>query len=525
MQRRDFLKSTVVFAAAAELAKRKAQAKVPAHNWGNYDFGSGPRVSDRLNQGPFPQYPPDAVIPTDDVVMTTTSSEDVVPNYGMGLVTYITADSGTEEIKSDNIPQAIEDLVRFPLGQQLYVRPTWREIQPRPGRLEMPDYLKLVFELAKKNNKRVGLRVQMCAPDYTHEAALPDFVLDTVPKVDLVQRDQESVTAGKRFLENPHSRYQPRYDHPFFQQAFKELVGLLAAEFNGNPLIEYIDTFMYGFWGEGHTWPFANNPFPNYQTAERTWTSMLELQLESFSKTPLLTNTQPDFSRVGNSELLDRTVRSNNWIRSDTIFIENEQIEALSNRPPWIAALLEQGLPGKPPGPQVADEGISPAENMIAHVIDVGANYWSLWNFHQINAKNLMSYYQAHPKAFDRISRRIGYRVRPSFIWSYKGDGYVGLIVGFANDGIAGVPGIFRVTVESQDGKVLKSGCLDAGYPLPGKIRQAQFVLPNVADWKGLKLRAEIEVKGMRYPVRWACHQKLNYDGSLTLRPNLRQQL
>ena len=94
MQRRDFLKSTVAVAVAAELGLGKAQAKIPAHNWGSYDFGSGPTVNDRLNQGPFPQYPPDAVIPTDDVVMTTTSTEDVVPNYGKGLVTYITADSG-----------------------------------------------------------------------------------------------------------------------------------------------------------------------------------------------------------------------------------------------------------------------------------------------------------------------------------------------------------------------------------------------------------------------------------------------
>ena len=70
--------------------------------------------------------------------------------------------------------------------------------------------------------------------------------------------------------------------------------------------------------------------------------------------------------------------------------------------------------------------------------------------------------------------------MRPSFIWSYKDAGSLGLIVGFANDGIAGVPGVLRVTVESQDGKVLKSGCLDAGFPLPGKIRQAQFVLPSV---------------------------------------------
>ena len=206
MQRRDFLKSTVAAAVAAELGIGKAQAKVPAHNWGKFDFGSGPQVTDRLNQGPFPQYPPDAVIPTDDVVMTTTPSEDAIPNYGMGLVTYITADSGTEEIKSDNIPQAIEDLACFPLGQQLYIRPTWREVQPRPGRLELPDYVKLVFESAKKNNKRVGLRIQMSAPDYKHEAALPDFVLEKVPRVDLILSDLESSAAGKRFLENQRDR-------------------------------------------------------------------------------------------------------------------------------------------------------------------------------------------------------------------------------------------------------------------------------------------------------------------------------
>ncbi|MBV8051088.1 MAG: hypothetical protein JOZ80_07865 [Acidobacteriaceae bacterium] len=525
MQRRDFLKASVALAAAAEFGTGKAQGFVPAHNWGKYDFGSGPTVTDRLNQGPFAQYPPDASIPTDDVVMTTTPSDDVVPNYGKGLITYITADMGIDEIKSDNTSQAIQDLVQFPLGQQLYIRPTWREVQPRPGRLELPEYLKLVFDLAKKNNKRIGMRIQMSAPDYTHEPALPDFVLDRVPKVDLVLSEKENQKAAERYLKNPHARYQPRFDDPHFQQAFKELVGLLAAEFNGNPGIEFIDTFMYGFWGEGHTWPFANNPFPDYQTAERTWISMLELQLNAFTKTPLLTNTQPDYSRVGNSELLDRTVRSNNWIRSDTIFIENEQIEALSNRPPWIAALLEQPLPGKPPDPGASQEGISPAENMIAHVIDVGANYWSLWNFHQINPKTLMSYYEAYPTWFDRINRRIGYRVRPSMIWSYEDTGYVGLIIGLVNDGIAGVPGVLRVTLESQEGKALKSGCLDPGYPLPGKIRQAQIVLPPGIQWKGLKLRAEIEVKGMRYPVRWACHQKLNEDGSLTLRPNLRQEV
>ena len=520
MRRREFLKSSLALAAAAELASSNAHALVRAHNWGKYDFGSGPPVRDRLNQGPFPQFPPDAAIPSDEVVMTTIPSDDVVPGYGKGLVTYITADMGTDEIKSDNIPQAIEDLVHFPMGQKLYIRPTWREIQPRPGALEFPDYLKQVFDLAKKTGKSVGMRIQMSAPDYWHSPALPQFVLDKVPTVDLVMDPHESAAQGERFLKNPYTRYQPRFDHAFFQQSFKELIGLLAAEFDGSPSIEFIDTFMYGFWGEGHTWPFGNSPFPDYQTAERTWIDIWEVQQEHFTKTPLLTNTQPDYSRVGNSEVLDRSVRSSNWIRSDTIFIENEQIEALSNRPPWIAAMIEQGLPGQPPDKVISHEGVSPSDDIIAHVMDVGANYWSLWNFHQINAKNLASYYQAFPAWFDKINRRIGYRVRPSMIWSYEDNGYLGLIIGFANDGIAGVPGVLRVTVESEDGKPLKSGCLDAGYPLPGKMRQAQFVLPPGTKWQGLRLKAEIEVKAMRYPVRWACQQKLNDDGSLTLRPN-----
>ena len=251
-------------------------------------------------------------------------------------------------------------------------------------------------------------------------------------------------------------------------------------------LMEFVDTFLYGFWGEGHTWPFLNTPFPDYQTAERTWVKMMEVQLQHFTKTPLMTNTQPDYSRVGNSEVLDLTIRSHNWIRSDTIFIENEQIETLSNRPPWIAAALEQGIPAKAPDATGSDEGISPTENMIAHVIDVGRELLVALELSRDQRQEPTEPTIRHfPKSFDQINRRIGYRVRPSMIWSYEDSGYLGLIIAFANDGIAGVPGVLRVTVESEDGKVLKSGCLDAGYPLPGKLRQAQFVLPQGAKFAG----------------------------------------
>ena len=93
-----------------------------------------------------------------------------------------------------------------------------------------------------------------------------------------------------------------------------------------------------------------------------------------------------------------------------------------------------------------------------------------------------------------------------------------GLVFGFVNDGIADVPGILRITLLSENGNVNVSGSLDAGYPKTRGVRQAMVMLPRGADWRGVRLQAELEVKGVVYPVRWACREKLNADGSLTLR-------
>jgi hypothetical protein len=109
--------------------------------------------------------------------------------------------------------------------------------------------------------------------------------------------------------------------------------------------------------------------------------------------------------------------------------------------------------------------------------------------------------------------------VRPSWIWTYETGNEQGLILGMVNDGIAGVPGVLYISVLSENGRVLASGGLDPGYPLPGKVRQAKLPLPRGTDWKGLRVKGEIEVKGQRYPVHWACRQAVNSDGTLTLRP------
>ena len=500
MQRRSFLKAGGVIALGAGFTADPLLARIPPHNFDKYDFGGGPPVADRLYQGPFSADD----YPSWSVVMALTASHHVVPNYGMGLVTYVCDEVGPAKKEGETLAQSIENLAKLPLGTKLYLRVNWRDVQPRPGRLDFCEHWKLTFDLARRYQKRIGFRVMMSNPDIP-DSPLPEFLRDQIPMVKLGD------WLGR-------TRYEPRYDDPRFQAAFRELLDLLADAYDGHPDVEYVDTFMYGFWGEGHTWPLESNPFPDAATAETTFVNMFQHQLERWKKTPMATNTQPDFSKVGNSELLDRTVRSCNWLRTDTIFIENEQIEALSNRPPWTGVAVEVGMSDGSPKSLKTDDGVTYTDNAVEHVRDVGACYFSLWNWHRIQADRILNYYQRFPEAIDGLARLIGYRVRPSWVWTYEEGGYPGLIIGFVNDGIAGVPGVLRVSVVSEDGKVNVGGSLDAGYPLPGKVRQAKFPLPKATKWRGLRLKAEIEVKGRRYPVRWACRQKLNEDGSLTLR-------
>jgi len=165
------------------------------------------------------------------------------------------------------------------------------------------------------------------------------------------------------------------------------------------------------------------------------------------------------------------------------------------------------------------DDGVTYTDNVFTHMCDVGACYGSLWNWHKIHADHVRAYYEKYPAAIDLAARRLGYRVRPSWVWTYEERGAPGLIVGIVNDGVASVPGILRVSVLDPSGSVLSQGALDAGYPLPGKVRQVELRLPPGTVWKGLRLKAQIEVKGQSHGVRWACKQSLNADGTLTLRP------
>src|SRR5438876_4880804 len=428
MRRRGVLKGAALLAALGPAGFAQA--------FGNQESSSPIPPRDRLEQGPFD-------IDQDEGWLTalfTTPSEKPLRNPGLGLVGYSWEESGPSlaaRAGRETLEQHVENISSLPFVDVLYIRCDWRNVQSRPGRLDLDPVWGLTFDAAKRKGLRVAFRVQLSNTSFQPEQlALPAFLRDRVPLVKI-----------GRIPGHGQAEYiEPRYDHPEFQKAFAELNDLLAQQFEGNPLVEWVDLMQYGFWGEGHTSKYPS-PFPDYVTAEQTFVSMTARQLDTWKKTPVAVNTQPDISNVGNRTVIDLAVRAGAWLRSDSIIVEEPiQIEELANRPPWLAAILEDGYLRQYDASKMKLDaaGVNEMENYMLHVLDLKANYWALWT----EADNLARYNEKYPRGFDRLRTGMGYRLRPSWIWQRKRYGTAELIVCISNRGVAGVPGVLWLHLE-----------------------------------------------------------------------------
>ena len=498
MLRRTLLKRTALLAALA-----------PASNAGrivdNQEIRSPFSTGDQLDQGPFD-------IDQDQGWLTllfTTPSEKPQRNPGLGLVGYTWEESGPSlaaRAGRETLERHVENLSSLPFVDVLYIRCDWRNVQSERGTLSLHPVWDLSLDAARRHGLRVAFRVQLSNPEFQPaQLALPDFLRSRIPVVKIGRIPGRGDT---EFIE-------PRYDHPEFQKAFVELNDLLAARFDGDPLIEWVDLMEYGFWGEGHTSNLPS-PFADFSTAERTFVTMTSRQLRTWRKTPLAVNTQPDISHVGNRRILAMATDAGAWLRSDSIIVEEPiQIDQLGNRAPWLAAILEDGYFRQYDVSTLAldSSGVNVLENYMLHALDLKANYWSLWT----EAANLLRYNNTYSRGFDRLRVALGYRIRPSWVWQRKRDGGSELIVAVSNRGVAGVPGVLWLQLDSPGRQLKLRGTLDAGQPTGGSTRLGAFRLP--AGYTGrLHLSAHLEIRpGVVKPVAWTCEQPLNADGSLVI--------
>lgn len=460
--------------------------------------------SDRLDQGPF-------LITQDDgwqTILFTTPASRPIRNPGLGLVGYAWEENGPSQAVrrgQKTLAASVEELAALPFVDCLYIRCDWRDVQKQPGSLDLHPVWQITRDAAKEHGLRIAFRVQMSTPErQPKQLALPDFLQSKVPLVEIGPIPQQ-----------PQSRYrEPRYDHPAFQKAWRELNDLLAEQFDGDPLIEWVDIMQYGFWGEGHTGRYPH-PFPDDSTAQRTLEAMTQHQLSLWKRTPLAINTQPDISHVGNQAVITEALAAGAWLRSDSIIIEEpEQIAKIVSRPLSSAAILEDGYLRNYDVTKLKQDssGVNILENYMLHTLDLKANYWSLWT----EAENLKEYNHQYPRGFQTLQANLGYRLRPAWVWQRKRENKPEIIVGIANRGVSSVPGTLHLILESSDGSFRLRGTLDEGKPEAASTHLAAFRLPKYVS--KINLRAEIELRpGNLRPIIFSCEQPTNQDGSISI--------
>ena len=78
----------------------------------------------------------------------------------------------------------MENLSSLPFVDVLYIRCDWRDVQTRPGRLDLHPVFKLTLDAARRRRLRVGFRIQMSNTEgQPGRLAIPEFLQKQVPLV------------------------------------------------------------------------------------------------------------------------------------------------------------------------------------------------------------------------------------------------------------------------------------------------------------------------------------------------------
>ena len=142
-------------------------------------------------------------------------------------------------------------------------------------------------------------------------------------------------------------------------------------------------------------------------------------------------------------------------------------------------------------------------DHIFQPLLDIGSSYLGLG----FNPWHAIETHEHHQDLLKRITRRVGYRIRPAVVWTVQaGPGKSSIALGLVNDGVAAPSGTLKVTAAFNAGPSLDI-TLPAGAPAPGPMQIFRAMLPEDFARYGntsVSLTLSIRMVGKTYPVRWA---------------------
>jgi len=223
-------------------------------------------------------------------------------NPGMGWVFHhydnVPANYGSRLEPSDTLDD-------YPGLTVIYLRIPWSYIEPEEGKFNWA-VLDTPAQRWIAKGKQIALRIS-CSESWMRYAT-PEWVEKAGAKGFNFQPRQGVVEDG------PY--WEPKYDDPVFLEKLDHFLEALAARYDGNPEVAFIDVGSFGVWGEGHTgWS------TRLQYSHETMRKHIDLHVKHFKRTLLAAN--DDFvSQGGGQANIDYACERGLTLRDDSILVQ-----------------------------------------------------------------------------------------------------------------------------------------------------------------------------------------------------------
>jgi hypothetical protein len=320
---------------------------------------------------------------------TDTGQALINPEMGWTMMFYsnIPGNYGSKLAPSDTLEW-------FPGCSTVYLRLPWAYIEPEEGKFNWA-ILDTPAQRWIARGKYVAIRIT--SSESWLRFATPQWVKNAGAKG--VDYD---------FGKGPRAggaMWDPVFDDPIFLEKLDHFLAALAAHYDGNPNVAFVDVGSYGLWGEGHT--MMSSQVPDNQ-AEPIIRKHIDLYLKHFQHTLLAFNDDLIGSeRQGRHfPLSDYAISRGLTLRDDSILVQP---------PPrsWFHAEMAQEFWPKTPvivehehfGPSKGRGAWGDGSLLLKAVEDYHASFLSIHWWPQIEL--------AENRAMvDRINLRLGYRIQ-----------------------------------------------------------------------------------------------------------------
>lgn len=128
--------------------------------------------------------------------------------------------------------QQMEDVDAAKYSNILYIRMLWKDLEPEEGRYAWiyNEKYKWYIHKAKEHGLKLAFRVFFHGgvPEYVYQAGATQTEIDNEGKI------------------------QPHYDNPVFLQKLTKFIEAFAKEYDNPDVVDFVDAYGLGRWGEGH---------------------------------------------------------------------------------------------------------------------------------------------------------------------------------------------------------------------------------------------------------------------------------